>query len=270
MPGRAARTAGHSRVLEAEEAYKFPALPGTAQNDVPARPNTATAPRAKPQTVALSRLETRLFIGLADTKPVANVEHVLAGLPALRSGLSRQDNAKDWYTKTKEAMEQTIAAIESSPLPLVNEILASANRYADLFAKQTPPPREAHSKGPIGDKCSPELQAWLEGKSGDQLANHASRSHMPSDLARYFFCAVFAKHHDRSPRAEEFPIELVPEHANWDSGHFVDRFRVQREGRPSTTITSHISKDGHYFIHPDPLQCRALTVGDTSPASEWV
>ena len=87
---------------------------------------------------------------------------------------------------------------------------------------------------------------------------------MPNDLARYLFAAIFGQVRGRSPKASEFPKAFSPKHRNWTSGKFADRFRVQIYDQPSSTITSHISKDGHYFIHPDPLQCRSLTVREAA------
>jgi DNA (cytosine-5)-methyltransferase 1 len=91
---------------------------------------------------------------------------------------------------------------------------------------------------------------------------------MRSDLHRYFFASTFACVHGRSPVLEDFPTELLPVHKNVPEalrdGTFHDRFNVQLAGHPATTITSHISKDGHYFIHYDPTQCRSLTVREAA------
>jgi DNA (cytosine-5)-methyltransferase 1 len=199
------------------------------------------------------------------TKDLATVDHALSGIPPLRSGLSKGDGFQAWRDAVLEAMETVIQATKKAKSELVRAMHEDALLAADKFGIGCPLyPRKASRADSINDGCPEALRDWLEGSAGGRLANHESRSHMPSDLARYFFCAVFAQKHDRSPRADEFPAELVPQHANWTSGHFVDRFRVQRYGRSATTITSHISKDGHYFIHPDPLQCRALTVREAA------
>jgi DNA (cytosine-5)-methyltransferase 1 len=92
---------------------------------------------------------------------------------------------------------------------------------------------------------------------------------MDSDLWRYFFLACYAAVHKKSPKLPRFPVSLLPNHDNVKKVKgkdliFKDRFRVQVRSKPATTVTSHIGKDGHYFIHPDPLQCRSLTVREAA------
>ena len=93
---------------------------------------------------------------------------------------------------------------------------------------------------------------------------------MARDLDRYLFCAAFAQVHGMPAKIKDFPAYLLPKHKNVANSkdlkdvEFSDRFRVQMYDRPSTTVTSHISKDGHYFIHPDFKQCRSLTVREAA------
>ena len=112
------------------------------------------------------------------------------------------------------------------------------------------------------------LSKWYLDKNIGGICNHESRSHIKEDLYRYLFASCFAKLRGRSPKLFDFPSSLLPLHENVNLGivenKFADRFRVQLKGQPSKTITSHISKDGHYYIHPDPYQCRSLTVREAA------
>lgn len=213
---------------------------------------------AKSSPAALAR---RLSAPVA----AAYAGQVLRGMPALRSGLSRgQDDAATWVEAVTAAMEFVADIDTLLPDDQQEAFAAAAGRYLAAFrARNDVPGRDAIGVG-IAEDCPPGLRDWLVDDRLSVLPNHASRSHMRGDLARYFFAAVFGEVTGRSPKARDFPEELAPDHASWSTGDFADRFRVQVSNSPSTTVTSHISKDGHYFIHPDPMQCRSLSVREAA------
>lgn len=189
------------------------------------------------------------------------VDGVLNGLPRLRSGLSREvDSIDSWL----QALGRTarIRGLTKEVRQGVEQAIHEASERRDELhrgAEYLP----ARAMGPIAIRPDWFIDPKLQG-----VLSHSTRSHMASDLERYLYAAVFTKAHGRSPKIVDFPSELMPQHRNVigvASGHiFADRFRVQMMSRPATTITSHIGKDGHYFIHYDPAQCRSLTVREAA------
>ncbi|MCY3674011.1 MAG: DNA cytosine methyltransferase [Paracoccaceae bacterium] len=191
-----------------------------------------------------------------------SVNDVIGTLPNLRSGISKgQDNSKEWLgIVSKSAKSLSLNSIikeNAQLLEIFKNIYMSLNKNSQLtrFLNELP-----KNYGSSND----ELMKWIENKDLKAIAQHETRGHMASDLKRYLFASAFGRVNDYSPKASDFPSELSPNHRNWNSGKFNDRFRVQLENKASTTITCHISKDGHYFIHPDPYQCRSLTVREAA------
>lgn len=118
-----------------------------------------------------------------------------------------------------------------------------------------------------------DLERWLQSAGAEGFLQHEARGHMPSDLARYLYMSASAAELKRSPMLQEWPQSLLPAHRNVafnaktgqaEASGFSDRFKVQVWDSPSSTVTSHIAKDGHYFIHPDPAQNRSLTVREAA------
>lgn len=192
-----------------------------------------------------------------------SVSDVIADLPRLRSTLSRgQDSIGAWRA--------TVGAVISQRWfrQPINDAMRRTAREARqaLSTIRTFDLENGGSWLPYTDKPAKLSQWYRAGCRG--ISNHESRGHMPSDLQRYFFAACFARAHGRSPTLDDFPTELMPDHRNAEMGRqgqmFSDRFRVQLPDRPATTVTSHISKDGNYFVHFDPTQCRSLTVREAA------
>ena len=190
------------------------------------------------------------------------VRDVFLGIPKVRSGFSHRNNDlhdSDWCAYLSNAIDSILETSEGKELEgILRRVQTSSH------PKATREFRVTGEKGPY--------EAWYRKRLGKHavLANHESRSHLAKDLDRYLFCSAFAEQNGRVARIGDFPPSLYPKHKNLQgvkAGQIIkfnDRFRTQLWDSPSTTITSHISKDGHYYIHPDPSQCRSLTVREAA------
>jgi DNA (cytosine-5)-methyltransferase 1 len=203
---------------------------------------------------------------LARSQLPVMVRDVLTGMPRLRSGLSNGDDSDDiWQKETARIMRD----VSKKAIGLSGDDEKAFRELGKSFALGLSAARQIYPR--IGGRyvqvpasCPDDLKKWLVDRKLKRFPNNETRGHMLTDLGRYFYAALYGQIVDISPKAKDFPQELAPDHRNWKTGKFADRFRVQLWKSPATTITSHISKDGHYFIHPDPAQCRSLTVREAA------
>lgn len=183
----------------------------------------------------------------------------------LRSGLSkRSDDSETWLDSLtpRRAWMSEVADSHAAVVDTVESVVAT------LSSPRLGRGGEYVRRRSSAKSLSGTLSDWFVDVNLDGTFNHSTRGHIASDLQRYLFASCFAKTEKRSPTLRDFPSTLLPDHKNVDDAlagsNFADRFRVQVANRPSTTITCHISKDGHYYIHYDPSQCRSLTVREAA------
>lgn len=211
------------------------------------------------------RSDLKVRPGILRTMEAPTVRETIGSLPRVRSGLSREkDSPSAWLSELRRISSMNLRR------QLNGAAYAGAVTKGLSFEKliETPSPRATSSIRYALRQPRHEVLRTLYDERLSVLTAHEARSHMASDLRRYLYAATFAENTGRSPRLRDFPAALLPDHQNVELGRtgkmFSDRFRVQLADQVSTTITSHISKDGHYFIHYDPTQCRSLTVREAA------
>ena len=190
-----------------------------------------------------------------------NVRDILGGMPKVRSRLSLKSRLPDSLENWLAVLGDTRKVLASWPDSLgiemgkrIDQTMADA-RYVDATgARFMEYPTSMDSSMPL------HLKSHITDTRLGGVCQHESRSHMPSDLHRYLFASCYSDICGISPKLSKYPLVLYPDHKNMNAMEvpFPDRFRVQPWELPSTTIMSHMAKDGHYFIHPDPSQCPAV------------
>ena len=193
-----------------------------------------------------------------------SVNDVIGLMPKLRSRLSPDDAPDAWQRAIRAACDLVDASQPLMSRAKEKRFQSGLARARATANRDALPWRNAPGKVDLPERCPAALCEWIFDENVEKLPNNETRPHMADDLARYLFAAAFGHAFRRTPKSFAFPAELAPNHANWYTGHFDDRYRVQVADKPSTTITSHIAKDGHYFIHHDPGQCRSLTVREVA------
>ena len=138
----------------------------------------------------------------------------------------------------------------------------STHKVADLFSDLP----AIQAGGENNNYVSSKLNAYLETtgirKSDDILTWHVDRPHIDRD--REIYRKVIAAWFEDKKRIKytDLPEELCT-HKNRTA--FLDRFKVVASDMPAChTMMAHISKDGHYFIHPDIKQARSITVREAA------
>lgn len=192
------------------------------------------------------------------------VKDALSGLPRLRGRLSKEPDGFDAW---RGALAQSLKKLGGWEHESRSEILERMREaYNGSDATRTFGEPFALGDFPLASTVDNGFKEWVKDPKLGGIPQHQARSHMRSDLQRYLFAASYAQEMGASPSLRDFPPLLLPAHENARDAEipFADRFRVQVAENPSTTVVSHIAKDGHYYIHPDPSQCRSLTVREAA------
>ncbi|NIG54668.1 DNA cytosine methyltransferase [Chitinophaga sp. Cy-1792] len=206
------------------------------------------------------------------------LQSVIGNLPSIRSGMTKKFShittiKNNEGNEVKKRHYSTVEDNDENWLKYIHKYTKQVNRIlgiepdSDIIEYPSGLGTEFCVSAKSNLRVGHLLKKWYADPRLNGVLQHVSRKHLVQDLKRYLFAAKYTALNGSFPRMEDYKkagADLLPDHENADSGKFADRFRVQVPNAAATTITSHIAKDGHYFIHYDSLQCRTLTVREAA------
>ena len=143
-------------------------------------------------------------------------------------------------------------------LSQIKEKYTAAEIFRDLPALEPGEQKGDYANSSI----SPYLKKTGIRKKDDILTWHVARTNLERD--REIYKLAINAWHDEHKRLKytDIPKRLAT-HNNKTS--FLDRFKVVADDLPAAhTMVAHISKDGHYYIHPDIKQARSISVREAA------
>lgn len=188
---------------------------------------------------------------------------------------------KEQFSKTGYALEEKIINTKDYGVPQSRERLIIFGQKNDSSSQSFFNNLDDEKLAPITIKqLFNDLPAIADGEEGNTyravrpnkfvkkylrydnipLTQNITRPHTDRDKEIYRI-AVQKKENGETLKYNTLP-EKLRTHRNTSS--FLDRYKVLDENGISHTVVAHISKDGHYYIHPDITQNRSISVREAA------
>lgn len=132
----------------------------------------------------------------------------------------------------------------------------------DIFSDLSPlVPGQSIEKGKYRKSSSDYMKKFGLSNGVDFYTQHISRPHNSNDLKIYKLAIEKWECENKRIKYTDVPKSLRTQR---NTEGFLDRFKVVDGKGISHTVVAHISKDGHYYIHPSLNQCRSISVREAA------
>ncbi len=105
------------------------------------------------------------------------------------------------------------------------------------------------------------IDSGIRSKNEDFVTQNITRPVNANDAKIYAFAIKLWNEKRARLKYTDLPVKLRTQK---NEGSFLDRFKVVDGEGKSHTVVAHLSKDGHYYIHPNLQYCRSISVREAA------